>query len=382
MNRHPLNRYRRSRNPFTSRGLQVTLALWLMASASWAEYTETLERRIDMRSGDVRVENLAGAITVEGGADAVEIIAEVHAEDRGLASSLSLDVRESGDRVNIRVLYPVDRHSTFHYDKGSKGNWRTKTNYQDERITVTGQKKGDAVTLWADITVRLPDGVNIDIDNAVGDLDASQVRGAVRFDTGSGQTRIVSGEGDVEVDSGSGNVSVENHRGDVEADTGSGNVMLSGIQGDVLADTGSGNVTLEDVAGDVEADTGSGSIELRDVRGALELDTGSGGIRGTGIVASGTVSADTSSGGVDLDGDFTDARSIAIDTGSGSITLSGALPAMELDIDTGSGGIDVDVPGLEILERDKDELTARTQGGGQVRVGLDSGSGSITVRGQ
>jgi len=54
---------------------------------------------------------------------------------------------------------------------------------------------------------------------------------------------------------------------------------------------------------------------------------------------------------------------------------------MDLDVSTGSGGIEVDLPGLEVLSKEKDALRARYQGGG-VRVEIDTGSGGVRIEQQ
>lgn len=384
------------------RPLALTVALLLTAAgAAWsAEHRQTISRQFDgLADLVVDLENLAGAVTITGGGGEVAITATVtaradsDAEARRLASELTVDFEQRGGRLIVTAKYPVEHYDTYHYPEGGSGSEssglsrffgggsRTSTRYQGTKVTVVSSPRNDSVTLFADFEITLPSGVGAAVENAAGNVTASGVAGPLSLDTGSGSVRASDGDGRVDADTGSGDVDVSDYRGDVVADTGSGEVRLTRVTGNVEADTGSGDVEMEDVEGDrVEADTGSGEVRMTRVRGEITADTGSGEVEGVDLVASGRLEVDTGSGSIDLQGDFSDVEEILIDAGSGSVTLEGSsFPPMDLEISTGSSGIEVDLPGLEILEKDKDYLEARYSGGG-ARVSIDTGSGRVWVR--
>lgn len=372
-------------NRLSTAALALLATAFLWVPAALADHEEKVSRTFAARSGlVVDVKNLAGLVTVEGGGSEVRVDATVHAlgsNAQRLTQQVEITFKQDGDRLVVVANYPVDDYGTFHYPgSGGRGNSNTTTKYQGRRIKVTSKAKSGAASLWVDFRLQLPSGVGVSVDNAVGDVEAREVNGDVHADTGSGSILVTGGSGGVHADTGSGAVDVSNRVGDVHADTGSGAVRVVSVTGNVNADTGSGRVDLEDVeGGSIRADTGSGRVELRRVRGEIDADTGSGRVDAEGLVATGRLRVDTGSGGISLSGDFSQVSQMELDAGSGGVELTGTLPAMDLEISTGSGGFDVDVPGLEIFEREKDELQARSGGGG-VPVKIDTGSGRVQVR--
>src|SRR5262249_53267760 len=104
-----------------------------------------------------------------------------------------------------------------------------------DRIEVSGRSSGDALELWADVTIRGPASRNIVVQLGCGKADANGVTG------------------------------------DVDLYVKSGEVNATDIKGDLLADTGSGDVDVRGVEGELDVDTGSGSIEAGNVRGAKKV---------------------------------------------------------------------------------------------------------------
>ena len=89
---------------------------------------------------------------------------------------------------------------------------------------------------------------------------------------------------------------------------------------------------------------------------------------------------DTGSGSVTLDLVRMGSGRHVIDTGSGGVTVY--LPrdaSCEIIADTGSGGIELDIPNATLtkMSRDRVELSV---GGGDGRLEIDTGSGSIKLR--
>jgi hypothetical protein len=339
-----------------------------------------VERKLGPEVRSIEIENLAGSVVVRRG-DAGRILATVRAEDsagkpaREWTETLELDVDQSGGRVVMRAIYPLDRYRRFHYpvlrddvqiepawlaawiDVGGSG-----VEYQGRRVRVSGRAGTGTPTLWVDFAVELPEGVAVTVKNRVGEIRSSGVAGAQRLDSSSGDIEVADGRGPLEADTGSGDVTITAHQGDVAADTGSGDVTLTGVR-----------------AESIDADTGSGDVRLEACTGSLAANTGSGDIVGRGLVLGARLRADTGSGDVKLSGDFAAVRDLVIDTGSGDVALVvSAVPSVQLRVSTGSGDIDVDVDTMRV-RRSRDEFVADL-GAAEGDATIDTGSGDVTVR--
>lgn len=373
--------------------------------AAAAPATKEFRKETGARPGLVVVlENLAGAVTVEGTKEGpVEILATIHAESAQLLEELQIEVAESGDRIEVTAKYPVEKHDVFRYggrEEGASlfGHSSTSTTYLGRRVkVVSGGSRG--TELWADFRLRLPAGTGASVRNEVGRIAATSVAGPLSAKTGSGVVRIEGGEGETKARSGSGDVSVKGRKGSVEAETGSGDVAVSGVQGALTLGTGSGSAAIEDVTGPVSVHTGSGDVKLTRVEGerakvrtgsgeirllgvkaGLDVGTGSGGIRGDDLTVSGRLEVDTGSGDVGLAGDFGGLTEAKIGTASGDVSLTmDKAPGMSLSCRTSSGDIDVNVAGTKVSTGRRLELAI---GGGGVPVKVHTSSGNIRLQGK
>ena len=359
-----------------------------LAVATPAQQQRDVNRSFAASDGmTIELENLAGTITLEGASgDQIVVAATIKAESGGGADAqallglIEIEFESNNDELGIMVSYPVDRYDRFHYRSEGRGTTRTTTTYQGERIVVTSDED-DAVKVWVDFVIRVPQGVSADIESVVGNVTANDLGGDLWVDTHAGDIIVDGGMGDVEVDTGSGDVRVSNRDGDVSADTGSGEVEINNIDGDVSADTGSGDVTVIGVEGRrIEADTGSGDVRLERVSGSLTVDTGSGDIEVLDLRAGAVLSADTGSGDVRLSGDMSQVEEIEIDTGSGDVELNmSAIPGMRITIDTGNGSINVDLPNLRTLTSRRSFFRGEV-GDGSAEVNISTGNGNVRIR--
>lgn len=346
------------------------LILSLAVSAGAAEYT----RDFAFEAGKLTVDNLVGRVEVvpTDGDDFKVTVAVRGAEaEEGLLEF----VVDEGREARLEVRFPIEEHENYVYPelgRGSKtsihirdddsGSWIKKifSGIYGKKVTVRG--RGNGLEMWADVTIEVPRGRELEVYHGVGRIDAEGARADLVLETRSGPIRASSIEGDLLCDTGSGSVAVES------------------VTGNVLVDTGSGGVTGRDLAGDeVRVDTGSGSVELARVDCAsLTVDTGSGSVEVSGARAD-RAGIDTGSGDVELVLDRMGDGRFVIDTGSGSIDL--VLPAdasAHITADTGSGRVRNEVHGAEVRLQERDEIDM-VVGGGEARVKLDAGSGSVTV---
>lgn len=313
---------------------------------------------------NVAVYNLAGEVEVVRGSGS-EVVVRI---DRGGqdGDELMIATGEIRGRETLRVIYPDDeivypemgRGSNTQTSIRSDGTFSDGGRGRSDRVRIRG--RGDGLEAWADLVIEVPDGIEISVYQAVGQVTAQGVASDLSIDTGSGSVRVTEIAGALDVDTGSGSIDVRGVDGDVVLDTGSGRVDASEIRGRTISiDTGSGSVNGFDLdADDLIVDTGSGSIELEGVTAPdIMLDTGSGSID------------------VEL---MADVDRLEADTGSGSVTVRApeGLGA-RVDIETGSGGIDLDFP-VEVRSVRRDHVEG-TIGDGRGEINIDTGSGSIKL---
>lgn len=323
--------------------------------------------RLTPANGRVAIWNLVGTARIEQGTSSeVEVEITAHGNDAGRMMT------ESGlieGRQSLRIFYPVDEIRPAKMSRGRRGSTTLRLR-DDGRF---GGSTGRKVKLWggadfeasADLVIRVPASVELELHVALGDVQADGTTRALTIDTHAGNVRTASTRGFLNIDTGSGNVEVAGHSGDLSVDTGSGEVEVRDVSGarQISLDTGSGSVIAErcTASNSLKIDTGSGRITAREIEAAeMSLDTGSGSVE----------VAPTS-----------DAGSLNVDTGSGSVTLiAPSRFSARLEISAGSGGIRSDVP-LEAIRRSEDELTARI-GEGRSRVSIETGSGGVMIRGR
>ncbi len=313
----------------------------------------------------VAIYNLAGQVEVVAG-NGPGVVVEV-ARGGSDASRLEIETGRIGGREALRVLYPDDR---VVYREGGRGSSATVRVRRDgtfldgrmsgDRVRVSG--RGGGLEAHADLTVRVPPGVEVAVYLGVGHGNVRGLEAGVTFNTAAGDVDVTDVAGAVNVDTGSGDVSISDVRGDVEVDTGSGGVVLARLTGArAVVDTGSGSVRGADLAADeVMVDTGSGRIDLAGLSAArVSCDTGSGAVR-LGLVD--------------------DVDRLMVDTGSGSVAVE--VPAdfgARLDLSSGSGRVSVDLPDTEAEVSQRRHFRGRA-GDGQGQVMIDTGSGGITLR--
>ena len=110
------------------------------------------------------------------------------------------------------------------------------------------------------LTVRVPEEINLSIDDSSGSIVIHKLNGNLNIDDGSG---------DIQVSDVTGEVTIEDSSGDLK---------VTHIQGPVFIDDGSGAIFLKDIAGQVRIDDGSGEIRVSRVKGKVTISDGSGSI--------------------------------------------------------------------------------------------------------
>ncbi len=369
-------------------------------------------------TSSIKLENLAGHLNLTQGSS-FRVTATVvaggrdQADAQALARSVRFDTSQSGNQFILHVHYPVEQYTSYSYpehssDQNNKNTYcfigifcinggGSSLQYQGTEVRVyRSGKRG--TPLHVDVTVQIPAGMPITLDNYVGlaqadgihnDLQVKTSSGEVRIanmqgslsaDTGSGDVHVTDLTGDFNADTGSGDVFAEHLNGNLHADTGSGDIHVSGSQSQTLyADTGSGDVLLTNVKGDMKLDTGSGDVKLDGASGSLHADTGSGDVIAKNYTAGASIWADTGSGDVLLNGDLSGMRKLYIDTGSGDATLkTSAGLSMHLAAESDSGDVNIKLPNMHNMAVHHGKFVAdfgKAEGQGTI----STGSGDINV---
>ncbi len=325
--------------------------------------------RLTPSNGRVAIWNLVGTAHIEQGT-ASEVEVEITPRGADAARMITRAGLIDGEQ-SLRIFYPVDEIRPAGGDRSRRTSSYSTLRIRDDGRFDGSSNSGHRLKVWsgaafeasADLLIRVPKNVALDLHVAVGDVYAVGTARALSIDTYSGDVRTNTTRGPLNIDTGSGNVEVKGHNGDLSVDTGSGDVQVSDVADarTISLDTGSGSVMADRCAASVtlRIDTGSGRVTARNIEAPeMSLDTGSGAVE----------VAPTSAAGA-----------LHVDTGSGSVTLIAPSDfGAELEISAGSGGIRSDLP-MQLLRRSEGELSARI-GDGRSRVSIETGSGGVSIR--
>lgn len=207
--------------------------------------------------GELSLDHGAGDLHVEGQDGLTEIVvsARMCASHEEYLEALQVTASDRDGRLDLQALYPRDR---------DRWNGRNVA-----RI---------------DMTVLIPTGIDVSIDDSSGDLVVSGA-GDLHVDDSSGSIEVFDIRGSLVLDDSSGDLEVRDVRGDVRIADGSGSLRVVGVGGAVMLRDGSGGIDVSDVAEDVRIESdGSGGIDVERVGGDFVVDRdGSGGIRHRGV---------------------------------------------------------------------------------------------------
>lgn len=268
--------------------LLMTAAL-LFSAASYA-YTTVENRSLDA-SGirTLTIRTYSGPLTITG-TDGDDIIVEAVIEFRdewedeeareALEEGLVLELDKKGSQAELNSWvgdYDVDDVSFF--------TWGLIDLFR------SGKPRP-----FSHLEVRVPRGIDIEINDYQGEVIISQLTGDVELITGGGPVEITDLTGDLDLQDGGGDIEVDRVSGDVEIRDGGGNVEVARVEGrltihdgggNIEVDTigglldirdGGGNIRAEDLRSDVEIYDGGGEIDIRRVSGSVFLTDGGGGI--------------------------------------------------------------------------------------------------------
>lgn len=346
---------------------------------------------------EVKVENLLGHITVQQGGPQLKVTATVVADGKdqaaaqALASTIKLDVRQTGDDLVVHVHYPVNQYDSYQYipAKGSSdsdhdlhilgftishsSSSSTGIKYQDQRVSVY-RGRDEGVPLHVDLVVSLPTGSHADIRNHFGPITANNLHADLTLHGDDGDIHARHLVGKLKVDTDSGDTTITDMHGTLVVNADSGDVKLTDIQGDARIDADSGDISAHGIHGNqLKLAADSGDIRVDDVSGTLRINADSGDIWLENLDAVPHLHADSDAGDIVIHGDLSGLAAFDIEADSGDVTLAAsALPDVHLDI-RGSD-VSVDWPSLTNVQSSEDHFSGDAgKATGQGRIHADSG---------
>lgn len=208
--------------------------------------------------------------------------------------------------------------------------------------------------------LQVPHGMRLEAGSRGGNVEAGGV-GETRLRTGGGNVEASEIAGALHVHTGGGNIQVDACSGAIELETGGGNIAIRQAQDAVKAHTGGGNILVRGEAGPVDAHTGGGNIEIRQAQSPVTAHTGGGNIQ---------VEIPRASG----------AAQVEMTTGAGNLDLR--LPSdvsAQLEATSNLGHVHLAPAAGGQHQRGQRHLRA-VLGGGQGSVHLRTGVGNIEIR--
>jgi hypothetical protein len=192
---------------------------------------------------------LLASVVVATAAQPVDTAVDLRRGDRvaigDVTGSLSIT---AWDRDVLEVTGDLDEASVSIARSGS-----------EVRLTGGRRRRGRA----ADLRVRVPAWVALEIGSRSLDVSIRGVDGAIRVGNVRGDVRIEDADGDLDVRSISGEITITDARGSVRASSQADDVTLTRVSGAVEAHSGDGDIRLEDMRSrTVRAEAQDGDVDF------------------------------------------------------------------------------------------------------------------------
>lgn len=227
------------------------IILWMFAAtlavAAFSDYEETRDLSLSAQG--------IGTLGIEAGAGMLEVTGDKNIDDIVVSATIVVPDR---DVEKAREIIESDLTLTL----VRSGDTAILKSYFDYR--------GFGDSPFVHLVVRMPAGLNLDVEDGSGSLKVEDVAGDINIDDGSGTITMDRVGGHVEIEDGSGSITVTGVGGDLNINDGSGSIKATSVGGSVTVDDGSGSINVRDVEHDlIIVDDGSGSLDFSDVRGNI-----------------------------------------------------------------------------------------------------------------
>lgn len=233
----------------------IVMAMFTASLASGAANGYEEERNLDLNADGIdtlRIEAGAGSLDVTGvsGADEISVMATIYMSGRNddkarkkIESDLVLTLDQQGNKAVLKAWF---ENKLFRFGDGSS----------------------------VELVVRMPDGMNLAVDDGSGSIEISDISGDIDIEDGSGSITMSNVGGEIEIEDGSGSITADVVGGNISIVDGSGGIRVDGVAGSVTIDDGSGSISVNGVEKDlIIVDDGSGGLNFSDIKGRVENES-------------------------------------------------------------------------------------------------------------
>jgi hypothetical protein len=253
--------------------------------------------------GSVSLEDASGSISVVGWAkNVVQIEADKCAANAADLAATKVDIVSRPDVVTVSTIFPQQSGNVF--------SW----------LTHLGQQRG-CTGAQVDYVVHVPHDAHLALRSASADIDVSGPVGPLSAQSASGSVTIKNAN-QVSASSESGDLELTEVHGALSATSASGSIVVNKASGDISVKSASGDLGVYEFAGKAILKTISGDITVRSYSGVARIDSTSGDVSMTVVHGQGlSVSASTTSGDISSDLPLQPHAPIDIHTISGDISV-------------------------------------------------------------
>ncbi len=189
-------------------GAVFAMAALLVALALPGQAAERVEEIVLERGTaplQLEVKNLAGNMQVRGWDGNTRILVTFHAEDSGgltaeeILQLVGAKAQMVGNRLVVSTTLPLESFQRFAYPVESAESdagpgyfnlARTKgfseARFDGEKVQIYGTPQFDALTVWADYQIIVPEGSQVSLKNMAGTLRAENMQGNILLDGSRG----------------------------------------------------------------------------------------------------------------------------------------------------------------------------------------------------
>lgn len=230
----------------------IVMAMFTASLASGAVNGYEEERNLVLSADGI------STLSVEAGAGGMDISGVSGADEISVTATIFMPGRND-EKARMKI------ESDLELSLDTQGNTAVLKSYFKNKLFRFGE--GPSVEL----VVRMPDGMNLSVDDGSGSIEIADISGDIEIEDGSGSITMTNVGGEIEIDDGSGSITVDVVGGDISIDDGSGSIRIVGVAGSVTIDDGSGGISVSDVEEDlIIVDDGSGGLNFSDIKGRVE----------------------------------------------------------------------------------------------------------------
>jgi len=316
-----------------------------------------LQVSINNPNGTVRIEtNADNKLIVDG---TKNIYAESEEEAVFVADYVQVEINETDRHFSIepRFLRIQNRSPSF---------WKE----------LLGQGENETSRGSVDFVISVPTDCRVEIENPLGDITVSGIRGALQITGDAGKSDIRDILGDVNLETSSGAVDLANIEGGVYIRANGSDLSFTSLSGDLEIRKIRGKIIGEYLVGDLVLTQQGGEIEVKHIEGNIRIKTTAAPVKVKQDY--GALDISTESGNVDVATELNSSREYFVETVSGSIRfMVPEASGGEVRLEAGSCKIDTQIPiAIDSFSRTR---ISGSFGNGGPKISLVTTSGDITL---